>query len=154
MTGADAAVSAWRRSRLDARASAATVNQERAAVALMCELTGLRLGVKALRVAPPGEPEALEEREAGAVERAAAAARARDRAIVAVLLYSGARVEECARPWVEDVAVTARTGTVRLHGKRDQVRIVPRRRPGPRCWTISPGAAARTGRCGSDSADP
>lgn len=123
--GADAAVSAWRRSRLDARASVATVNQERAAVALMYELAGLRLGVKALRVAPPGEPDALEERQAGAVERAAARRGARDRAIVAVLLYSGARVEECARLRVEDVAVTARTGTVRLHGKRDQVRTVP-----------------------------
>ncbi|SNS81055.1 tyrosine-type recombinase/integrase [Actinomadura mexicana] len=123
--GADAAVSAWRRSRLDARASVATVNQERAAVALMCELAGLRLGVKALRVAPPGEPDALSERQAGAVERAAARRGARDRAIVAVLLYSGARVEECARLRVEDVAVTARTGTVRLHGKRDQVRTVP-----------------------------
>jgi integrase len=73
----------------------------------------------------PGEPDSLDDRQAGAVERAAARRGARDRAIVAVLLYSGAREEECARLQVRDVAVTARTGTVRLHGKGDQVRTVP-----------------------------
>ncbi|MFF0526594.1 tyrosine-type recombinase/integrase [Actinomadura nitritigenes] len=125
VVGADAAVKSWRRELLDARASVATVNQGRAAVGLLYELAGLRLTVKPLRVDRPGEPDALDDRQAGAVERAAARRGARDRAIVAVLLYSGARVEECARLAVEDVPVTARTGTVRLHGKNDQVRIVP-----------------------------
>jgi integrase len=46
-------------------------------------------------------------------------------AIIAVLLDTGARVEECARLDVEDFAITARTGEVRLHGKRDEVRSVP-----------------------------
>ncbi|MEU8310277.1 hypothetical protein AB0C84_42565 [Actinomadura sp. NPDC048955] len=39
-------------------------------------------------------------------------------------------MQECARLRVEDVAVTARTGTARLHGKRDQVRTVPIPAPG------------------------
>ncbi|MER6816453.1 tyrosine-type recombinase/integrase [Spirillospora sp. NPDC000708] len=125
VVGADAAVKAWRRSLLDARASVATVNQGRAAVGLLYELAGLRLTIRPLRVEPPGEPDALDDRQAGAVERAAARRGPRDRAIVAVLLYSGARVEECARLEVRDVAVTARTGVVRLHGKGDQVREVP-----------------------------
>ncbi|MEV5710813.1 site-specific integrase [Actinoallomurus sp. NPDC052274] len=58
------------------------------------------------------------------MERAAARRGVRDAAIVAVLLYAGARVEECARLELEDVAITARTGTVRLHGKGDEVRTV------------------------------
>ncbi|GAA2168004.1 hypothetical protein GCM10009727_89030 [Actinomadura napierensis] len=155
VVGADAAVKAWRRSLLEARASVATVNQARAAVGLLYELAGLRLTVKPLRVPPPGEPDALTDRQAGAVERAAKRRGARDAAIVAVLLYSGARVEECARLQVEDVPVTARTGDVRLHGKGDQVRTVPL--PAPARAALldgSPSAAAPTGRCGPDSADP
>jgi hypothetical protein len=35
---------------------------------------------------------------------------------------TGARVEECARLEVEDFAITARTGEIRLHGKGDEVR--------------------------------
>jgi site-specific recombinase XerD len=42
-----------------------------------------------------------------------------------VLLDTGARVEECARLEVEDFAITARTGEVRLHGKGDEVRYAP-----------------------------
>jgi site-specific recombinase XerD len=39
-----------------------------------------------------------------------------------VLLYTGVRVQECARLDVDDLAITARTGTIRLHGKGDEVR--------------------------------
>ncbi|RSN46558.1 tyrosine-type recombinase/integrase [Actinomadura sp. WAC 06369] len=123
--GAAAAVTSWRRSLLEERVSAATVNQALAAVTLLYELAGLRIAVKRVRTARPGEPVALTDRQAGAVERAAARRGARDRAVVAVLLYSGARVEECARIEVRDVAVTARTGAVRLLGKGDQPRTVP-----------------------------
>lgn len=42
-----------------------------------------------------------------------------------MLLYAGARVEECTRLELEDIAITARTGTVRLHGKGDEVRSIP-----------------------------
>lgn len=42
-----------------------------------------------------------------------------------MLLYAGARAEECERLDLEDVAITARTGSIRLHGKGDEVHDVP-----------------------------
>ena len=54
---------------------------------------------------------------------------ARDGAILTVLLHAGAREEECARLDVEDIAITARTGTIRLHGKGDEVRTIPLPKP-------------------------
>lgn len=42
-----------------------------------------------------------------------------------MLLYTGARVEECARLDLEDVAITARTGAIVLRGKGDEVHEVP-----------------------------
>lgn len=124
--GADAAVTSWRRHLLRQRRSPATVNQALAAVTLMYEHAAqLRVAVKRARVPRPGEPDALTERQQGAVTRAADRRSARDAALVAVLLYTGARVEECARLDVEDVALTTRTGDVRLLGKGDQVRKVP-----------------------------
>ncbi|MET8088170.1 tyrosine-type recombinase/integrase [Micromonospora sp. NPDC005237] len=89
------------------------------------KIAGLRLTVKRARVPRPGEPDALTAKEQGAVERAADRRGVRDAAIVAVLLYTGARVQECARLDVDDLAITARTGTIRLHGKGDEVRQVP-----------------------------
>lgn len=59
----------------------------------------------------PGEPDALAIQQQGAVERAAARRGVRDAAIVAVLLYAGARVEECGPLELDDIAITARTGT-------------------------------------------
>jgi integrase len=111
------------------RASPAAVNQALAAVSLLYEHgAGLRVQVKRARVPRPGEPDALTPAQQGAVERAATRHGERDErdaAIVAVLLYAGARVAECARLDVEDVAITERTGVVRLHGKGDQVHEVP-----------------------------
>ena len=49
----------------------------------------------------------------------------RDEAIIAVLLDTGAREEECARLETDDITITARTGSIRLHSKGDQVRDVP-----------------------------
>jgi integrase/recombinase XerC len=125
LVGAEAAVTAWRRHLITRRAKPATVNQALAAVTLLYEQAGLRIAVKRARVPKPGEPDALTVQQQGAVERAAARRGARDAAIVAVLLHAGARVEECARLELEDIAITARTGTVRLHGKGDEVRTVP-----------------------------
>lgn len=48
------------------------------------------------------------------MERAAARRSVRDAAIFAVLLYTGARVQECGRLELADIAITARTGTVPL----------------------------------------
>ncbi len=123
--GAEAAVTAWRRHLITGKAAPATVNQALAAVTLLYEHAGLRIAVKRARVPRPGEPDALTPAQQGAVGRAAARRSARDAAILAVLLYAGAREEECARLDVEDIAITARTGTVCLHGKGDEIRTVP-----------------------------
>jgi Phage integrase family len=70
-------------------------------------------------------PGALTKTEQGRVRRAAARRGVRDRAIIAVLLYAGARLKECGRLDAEDVTLTARTGHICLHGKGDKVRAVP-----------------------------
>jgi integrase len=124
--GAEAAVTKWRRHLLQRKASPASVNQALAAVTLLYEHgPQLRIAVKRARVKRPGEPDALTPAEQGAVERAADRRGRRDAAIIAVLLYTGARAEECTRLEVDDVAITPRTGQVRLLGKGDQVRVVP-----------------------------
>ena len=125
LVGAEGAVTAWKRDMITARSSSATVNQALAAVTLMYEQAGLRIAVKRARSPRPGEPDALTPAQEGAVRRAAARRGPRDAAIIAVLLDTGARVEECARLDAEDFAITARTGEVRLHGKGNEVRSVP-----------------------------
>ncbi|SFQ26752.1 tyrosine-type recombinase/integrase [Amycolatopsis rubida] len=127
VVGAEAAVTAWREHLLrKKKASPATINQALAAVTLLYEHgPQLRISVKRARVPRPGEPDALSSAEQDKVERAATRRGARGEAIIAVLLYAGARVEECARLDIEDVAITARTGSIRLHGKGDEVHHVP-----------------------------
>ncbi len=126
LVGAEAAVTAWRRHLTKSRARPASINQALAAVTLLYEHGARqRIHVKRARVSKPGEPAALTAKQQGALERAAARRGERDAAIVAVLLYAGARVEECARLDTLDVAITARTGIIRLHGKGDEVREVP-----------------------------
>ena len=125
LVGAEGAVTAWKRDMLTARSSPSMVNQALAAVTLMYEQAGLRIAVKRVRIPRPGEPDALTRQEEASLRRAAARRGRRDSAIIAVLLDTGARVEECARLDAEDFAITARTGEVRLHGKGDEVRSVP-----------------------------
>jgi integrase len=125
LVGAEGAVTAWRRDMITARSSPSTVNQALAAVTLMYQQAGIRIAVKRARIPRPGEPDALTPAQEGAVRRAAARHGPRDAAILAVLLDTGARVEECARLDAENFAVTARTGEIRLHGKGDEVRSVP-----------------------------
>jgi integrase len=141
--GAEAAVTAWRRHLLRCRASPVSVNQALAAVSLLYEHgPQLRITVKRARVPRPGEPDALTPAEQGAVERAADRRGRRDAAIIAVLLYAGARAEECGRLEVDDLAITARTGRVRLLGKSDQVRVVPlpvRARERVSAWLLERG---------------
>lgn len=126
VVGAEPAVTAWRRSLLRAKGKPSSVNQALAAVTMLYEHgAGLRIRVKRARVPRPGEPDALTSAEQGKVERTADRRGARDAAIVAVLLYTGARAEECARLDLDDIAITARTGEIRLHGKGDEVRSNP-----------------------------
>jgi len=124
LVGAEGAVTAWKRDMITARSSPSTVNQALAAVTLMYEQAGLRIAVKRVRIPKPGEPDALTRQEEAALRRAAGRRGPRDSAVIAVLLDTGARVEEGARLDAEDFAVTARTGEVRLHGKGDEVRSV------------------------------
>ncbi|MBG0831619.1 tyrosine-type recombinase/integrase [Planomonospora sp. ID67723] len=126
VVGAESAVTAWRRHLLAAGASPATVNQGLAAVELLYTQTArIRIAVKNARVPRPGAPEALTRAAENAIRRAADRRSPRDAALIALLLGAGARAEECQRLTVADVALTARTGTARLHGKGDQVRTVP-----------------------------
>ncbi|MFI6485107.1 tyrosine-type recombinase/integrase [Nonomuraea sp. NPDC050663] len=125
VVGAEAAVTAWRRALLDRRVSPSTVNQAIAAVTLLYAEAGTRIDVKRARLPRPGEPDALTAAQQNRVERAAARRGARDRAIVALMLYAGARVEECQRLQLQDVVLTARTGEVHLLGKGEQGRTVP-----------------------------
>jgi site-specific recombinase XerD len=123
--GGDAAVTAWRKHLITGKAAPASINQALAAVTLMYAQAGLRIQVKRARVPKPGEPDALTKTDQGRVERAAARRGVRDRAIIATMLYAGARVEETERLDAEDITLTARTGHIRLHGKGDEVRTVP-----------------------------
>ncbi|GGK93970.1 tyrosine recombinase XerC [Planomonospora parontospora subsp. parontospora] len=124
--GAEAAVAAWRRHLLAVGAAPATVNQALAAVELLyAQAVRIRIHVKNARVPRPGAPDALTRAAENAVRRAADRRGSRDAALIALLLGTGARAEECQRLTVADVPLTARTGTVRLHGKGDQVRTVP-----------------------------
>ena len=81
--------------------------------------------MKRVRIPRPGEPDTLTRQQEAALRRAAARRGPRDAAVIAVLLDTGARVEECARLDAGDFAITARTGEIRLHGKGDEVRSVP-----------------------------
>ncbi len=143
VVGAEAAVTRWRRHLLQRKASPASVNQALAAVTLLYEHgPQLRIAVKRARLERPGEPDALTLAQQGAVERAADRRGRRDAAIIAVFLYTGARAEECARLEADDVAITPRTGQVRLLGKGDQVRVVPlptRARERVSAWLLERG---------------
>jgi site-specific recombinase XerD len=142
--GAEGAATAWRRHLLaDNRAAPATVNQALAALTLLYRHgAGIRIDVRRARVPKPGGPDALTRAQQGAVLRAAARREHRDHALIALLLHSGARVGECARLVAADIALTARTGQVRLLGKGDQPRTVPLPAParGPlAAWLIERG---------------
>lgn len=126
--GAEAAVTAWRRHLITTKASPSTVNQALAAVDLLYEVgAGLRLKVKRARVPRPGEPDALTPKEPGMVKRAADCRGVRDAAIVAVLLYTGARADGVRssrpRPYRPH-----RHGPPARQGRRNP----PRARPGTR----------------------
>lgn len=145
--GAEAAVTAWRRYLLGgAKAKPSSVNQALAAVTLMYEQVRIRVKVKRARVPRAGEPKSLGEAQEGALRRAADRRGLRDAAIVAVLLGTGARVQECARLDVDDVAVTERSGNLRLFGKGDEARDVPPDHPARvalRAWLMEhPGGTA------------
>lgn len=125
--GAQAAITGWRRALIDSGRSPSSVNQGIAAVTLLYE-TGSHVRpkkVKRPRIPRPGAPDALDRNQEAALRRSADRRGPRDAAIIHFLLDTGARVEECARLDVTDIPMTARTGTVRLVGKGNEVRRNP-----------------------------
>ena len=75
-------------------------------------------------------PRALSVEQQQALLRAAELVRARDRAIVTLLLYTALRLGELAALDVEDVAISARKGLLVVRsGKGDAYREVPLNRP-------------------------
>lgn len=75
-------------------------------------------------------PRALSEDQQRALLRAAEASRARDRAIVTLLLYTALRLKEIVALDVDDVAMSARKGLLVVRsGKGDVYREVPLNRP-------------------------
>jgi integrase len=159
--GAEAAVTAWRRSLLVAGRSAATVNQALSAVTLLFQVgANLKIAVKLVTLPPLGRPLAFTKAEAAAIERESIRRGPRDAAIIAILLYVGLRAEECASLHYESLAFTAKTGTLRVIGKGDQPREIPvpkiardrvndyleirGREPGP-LWTGQRGALTKSG---------
>lgn len=75
-------------------------------------------------------PRALSEEQQRELLRAAEASRARDRAIVVVLLYTALRLQELASLDVVDVSVSARKGLLVVRsGKGDVYREIPLSRP-------------------------
>lgn len=75
-------------------------------------------------------PRALSEEQQRALLRAAEASRARDRAIVVLLLYTALRLQELASLDVGDVSVSARKGLLVVRsGKGDVYREIPLNRP-------------------------
>jgi integrase/recombinase XerC len=75
---------------------------------------------------PQRAPRALSTRASVRYLRAVADhGSARDRAAALVPYYAGARIAEVARLDVDDIAMTARTGTLRIIGKGQKYRTVP-----------------------------
>ncbi|WP_338204270.1 tyrosine-type recombinase/integrase [Candidatus Nephthysia bennettiae] len=109
-----------------AKAAPATVNGALAAVDDFYVRRGLG-PANAERVELPRQaPQALDKRATVRWLRAVEAHLApRDRALVAVLFYAGARISEAVRLDVNDVRLSARKGSLRLIGKGNKVREVP-----------------------------
>jgi site-specific recombinase XerD len=121
------AVRDYRLALKDARRAPATINAALAAVDDLYGFLGLGAAdAKRDRIDPAG-PKALAETELRTLLRSIEAqGAARDRAIVALMAFAGLRVGEVGSLEVADVALTARTGQVRVRrGKGDVERTVP-----------------------------
>ncbi len=117
----------------DRRAKPASVNLTLAALDHFYRWIGLGPARVRREDLPPGAPRALSVEETRrllrAAERAAqtgTAAGVRDRAIVTVLLFTGLRIAELAALSRDDIAISARKGTLIVRrGKGDRYRQVP-----------------------------
>ena len=109
-----------------AKRAPATVNKVMAALDDFCTWRGLGKASAKRAEIPQRAPQALSTRAAVRYLRAVeACGSARDRAIALVPFYGGARIAETAGLDVDDVALSARKGELRLIGKGEKSRTVP-----------------------------
>ena len=123
----DFCVRDYRHALKEQRLSAASVNAALAAVDHLYRFVGLGPPkVQRDRLAAQA-PRALDEHELRSVFRAAErCGRARDRAAVGLLALAGLRLSELAALDIDDLALSARKGTVTVrHGKGDATRSLP-----------------------------
>lgn len=122
----DLAVRAYKRQlKVDRGLSPASVNQALAALDHLYRFLGLGAAIVGREELPRAAPRALSVEEQRRLLQAAEECTARDRAIVALLLFSGLRLSEAAALEVADVRISARKGLVVVRsGKGDAYRQV------------------------------
>lgn len=104
----------------------ASVNQALAALDHFFRFLGLGAAIVQREELPRAAPRALSVEEQRLLLRAAEESTARDRAIVALLLFTGLRLSEAAELQLADVRMSARKGVVVVRsGKGDAYREVP-----------------------------
>jgi integrase/recombinase XerC len=111
--------------KVDRGLSPASVNQALAGMDHLFRFLGLGDAIVRREELPRSAPRALDADQKRALLRAAEESTARDRAIVALLLFTGLRLSEAAALRVADVRVSARKGVVVVRsGKGDAYREV------------------------------
>lgn len=111
--------------KVDRGLSPASVNQALAAIDNLFRFLGLGAAIVRREELARAAPKALDVDEQRALLRAAEESTPRDRAIVALLLFSGLRLAEAAALVVADVRISARKGLVIVRsGKGDAYRQV------------------------------
>jgi site-specific recombinase XerD len=114
-----------RHMKVDRRLGPASVNQALAGMDHLFRFLGLGAAIVRREELPRRAPRALDVDAQRLLLRAAEESTARDRAIVALLLFTGLRLSEAAALQVEDVRISARKGLVVVRsGKGDAYREV------------------------------
>ena len=119
------AVQNYKEAMLDQGLSAATVNQALSAAHNFYSSRGVQISVDPQRIRRHA-PQALDGDEVRTLRRTVSGASPRDRAIVLTFLHTGLRLSELTALRTDDVAITARKGTLTVRvGKGGQSRSVP-----------------------------
>jgi integrase/recombinase XerD len=117
----------WRRRLVDRRLAPSTVNLALAAATSLLDSRALPAPAVRRVELDPTEPRELSREQLRALQREADRLRSsRDRAIVQLLMLTGARIGELAELEVDDVRLTQSTGEIVIrHGKGNRRRIAP-----------------------------
>jgi integrase/recombinase XerC len=114
-----------RHMKVDRGLSPASVNQALAGMDHLFRFLGLGAAIVRREELPRSAPRALDVEQQRVLQQAAEESTARDRAIVALLLFTGLRLSEAAALRVADVRISARKGLVVVRsGKGDAYREV------------------------------